>query len=125
MVKRYDLAYLKPSEFDKTLTSELADELIVIREGGILNSPILTFLSDRILNLTSSANVPDGTDVVFCTGTLTATLVDPATATRGVTLRNISGTTTLATAAGTIEVTSLTLGQSVTFAPRSTGWFVI
>ena len=64
-------------------------------------------------------------DIVFCTGTFTVTLPNPAAAPKRVTVRNISGSTTIATVSGTIEITSLTVGQSTTLAPRSTGWFEI
>ena len=64
-------------------------------------------------------------DEIFCDGTLEITLLDPSTAPKTITIRNISGTTTITPSAGTTETTSLTVGQSVTLAPRATGWFVI
>lgn len=64
-------------------------------------------------------------DIIFCTATLTFTLVDPTTAFKAVTVRSITGTTTLSPSSGTVETTTLTIGQSVTLAPRASGWFVI
>jgi len=64
-------------------------------------------------------------DFVFATATLTVTYPDPATTKRPITTRNIAGTTTLASVSGTIEVTTLTVGESATLAPRASGWFVI
>ena len=64
-------------------------------------------------------------DIIFATATLTVTYPDPTTASRPIVVRNISGTTTLASVSGTIEVTTLTVGESATLAPRASGWFVI
>lgn len=77
------------------------------------------------LELTDDGSVNSLTDRVFCTGDLTATLIDPNLAVKAVTLRCISGTTTIASLAGTVEVTTLTVGQSTTLAPRSGGWFEV
>ena len=78
-----------------------------------------------IVEASTTYNALGTEDVIFCTGTFTVTLIDPSTATKPVSVRNISGAITLATAAGTIEVTSLTVGQSSTLAPRASGWFEI
>lgn len=79
------------------------------------------------LELTTNGSVADTTDIVWCTGNLTATLGDPATATGPVTIRNISGTTTVTSTVGTVEQTTLTVGQSFTYSPRTTTteWKVI
>lgn len=64
-------------------------------------------------------------DVIFATGNITVTYPDSSLAVKSLTVKNISGTTTLASAGGTIESTSLTTSQSVTQAPIPTGWFIV
>ncbi len=92
-----------------------------------LNNRLLSLEESPFTFLEASGNVDAGleTDIVWCTGTLTVNLVDPSIATRPVTVRNISGTTTITADAGTVETTSLTVGQATTLAPRATGWFEI
>lgn len=75
--------------------------------------------------LSSSVDINANTTDAFCTGTLTANLIDPSLADNKVTIRSISGTTTLTADAGTVENDTLTTGQAVTLAPRSTGWFQV
>jgi len=100
-----------PAEFD-TITGRI-----------IVSVPVV--FPQVIVELSDDENVTTATDIVFCTGTLTANLVDPSTAIKQVTIRSISGTTTITADSGTVERSSLSTAQSVTLAPRASGWFII
>ena len=76
--------------------------------------------------LSFSQNIPTDADVVFNTGTLTVNLPNPSIATtKIVTIRSISGTTTITADAGTVETDTLTTGQATTLVARATGWFEV
>ncbi len=78
-----------------------------------------------IVEVTANYNQEIDDDILFVTGTFTVTLMDPAIGIKPITIRCISGTTTISPASGTVETASLTVGQSIQMAPRSTGWFNI
>ncbi len=81
--------------------------------------------SSVIRDVSVSGNSAINDDLIYCDGTLTMTLIDPSTAIKPVTITNISGVTTLASAAGTLAVTTLNVAESVTLGPRSGGWVII
>lgn len=63
-------------------------------------------------------------DIIYVTVTSTITMFAPATAgNKEVTIRCIAGTTTIAPTSGTVETTTLTVGQSIRLGRRSSGWF--
>ena len=86
--------------------------------GGTITENIISEVSSGPFTITNE-------DIVFADGTFTINYPDPTTALKMVTVRNISGTQTLATPSGTIDVSTLTLGQATTQAPRASGWFEI
>ena len=90
-----------------------------LENDGSASLDIFTIV-DTALDLTVTNE-----DIIFATASLTVTYPDPTTVSRPITTRSISGTTTLASASGTIETTTLTAGNSATLAPRASGWFVI
>ena len=49
-------------------------------------------------------------DVIWCTGALEITMLDPADAIKRVTIRSLSGTVTITPSVGTVESSSLTTG---------------
>ena len=96
-----------------------------LRFGGCLeNDGTATLDIYTIVDATGNLTITNQ-DIIFATTTLTVTYPDPATTKRPITTRNIAGTTTLASVSGTIEVSTLTVGESATLAPRASGWFVI
>ena len=76
---------------------------------------------DTATNHTQSVN----DDVIFATASLTVTMLDPTIAYKPITIRSITGTTTISASTGTVETSSLTAGTSITMAPRASGWFAI
>ena len=63
-------------------------------------------------------------DIIYVTVTSTITMFAPtASGNKEVTIRCIAGTTTLAPTAGTVETTTLTVGQSIRLGRRASGWF--
>lgn len=99
---------------DGTFTSEIA-----------LSGVIVPIDSDDIVEVVSNYTQGVDDDILFVTGTFTVTMIAPATGIKSIAIRCISGVTTIAPTSGTVEITSLTAGQSITLAPRSTGWFTI
>lgn len=91
----------------------------------IIISSIPVSSPQSIVELTTSDDVSIHTDIVFCTGTLTANLVDPSTAIKQVAVRSVSGTITITADSGTVETSSLTTGQATTLVPRASGWFEV
>jgi len=75
--------------------------------------------TDKILFASSSQTIPNDVDIIFATGNITLTYVAPVNGVKAQTTRNISGTTTIDSLAGTTEVTTLTTGQATTLAPNS------
>jgi hypothetical protein len=82
---------------------------------------------DTIVNVSADYVQTEADTIIFATGDISITMLDPSTAVRQIDIRNISGTTTLIPTAGTLEINSLTPGQSVTMAPRATAldWRII
>ena len=78
---------------------------------------------DKIVNVATDYTVLPGNEIIFTDGILTITLPDPETTSDSVSIRNISGTTTVLSAAGTVEDTVLTTSQGATYGPRASGWF--
>ena len=62
-------------------------------------------------------------DIIWCSGSLTVTLLDPTEAIKSVIIRSLSGTVTLDPSSGTTETTTLTTAQAQRLGPRATGWF--
>ena len=89
------------------------------------NAPsyILTGWISVEANTDISVSYPTG--VVFATSTLTVTLPDSSKSFAPITVRNISGVTTITAVSGSIEMPTLTVGQATTLAPRASGWFEI
>ena len=91
-----------------------------LRINGVLVSPAGGV---DIVEVTGNYSQQVDDDILFVTGTFTVTLVAPATGIKPITIRCISGITTIIPTSGTVETTSLTAGQSIPMTPRSTGWF--
>lgn len=126
--------YKKTVELRKGTTSDVEDSTLIT-----LTNPDSTedFNLDRS-DFEDALSIPDNTvevmgdytaliddDVIFVTGSATITLLDPTAANKQVTIRNISGTTTIQASSGTVETASLSTGQASTMSPRATGWFEI
>ncbi len=77
------------------------------------------------INATTTQNIESHVDRVYTTGTITVTLEDRASSGIPVTIRNKSGTTTIASSVGTVENDTLTAGQSstVAFDPIDEVWY--
>ena len=107
------------------------DDIMILR-NGVLYRVAADFLpsgAENIVETAQSYNANGFEDIIFASGTITITLIDPADADKSVSIRNITGaasTITIATAAGTTEVSSLTNGQATRLAPyNSTTWATV
>ena len=109
-------------ELGNALTDELGNAL----EGkDAVDARLLVNNDLVVLELTSDSDISLDTDVVFSTGSLTSNLYDPSLKSAKVILRCISGTMTITSDEGTVETTSLTVGQATTLVSRATGWFEV
>ena len=79
----------------------------------------------KIIEINQDYTADGSEDIIISTGSVTITLIDPALATKPVTIRDIAGLTAIVSAAGGLELAGLTVGQSVKFSPTPTEWVIV
>jgi len=74
-----------------------------------------------IVETSSSIDIEANVDTVFASGTLTLNLEDRGASGIPISIRNLSGATTLTADVGTLEQTSITFGNAVKFVQIASG----
>ena len=98
-----------------TPTITVEDIKDFVAGNNVVQQDVLSGIDDVAINTTN----------IFFTGTSTANLPDPAGLSRKVTLRSLVGTGTITSDVGTVEQTTVTVGQSIDLVSRPTGWFLV
>ena len=98
------------------------DDIVIFRDGVLYRIAVdsIPAGASNIVEVSSNYDATGFEDIIFAVNDITVTLPDPSNADKAISLRNITGsasTVTIATAAGTVEVSSLTDGQGVVLAP--------
>lgn len=109
------------SELTPVIRSLRAGTNISIDEDG--NSLVLNAGATQTVEVNSNYMQTASDSIIWCTGNLTITLLDPAQAVTDVTIRSISGTVALSPSVGTTETTELTTSEAQRMGPRASGWF--